>query len=104
MARVVLIAGVLALASFAAHGQLDPSGYPAKPVRIIVGFTPGSATDVTARLFAQRFTEIWGVAVTVENTPGAGGTVGAARSAKETAYGGAGSVRLGAWMRPGSGL
>jgi tripartite-type tricarboxylate transporter receptor subunit TctC len=51
-------------------------------VRIIVGFTPGSATDVTARLFAQRLSELWGVGVTVENIPGAGGTVGAARAAK----------------------
>jgi tripartite-type tricarboxylate transporter receptor subunit TctC len=56
--------------------------YPSKPVRIIVGFTPGSATDVTARLIAQKFTEAWGVAVTVDNVPGAGGTVGAARAAK----------------------
>ena len=82
MARRTLIAGVLALVPFAASAQGDPSGNPANPVRIIVGFTPGSATDVTARLFAQKFSEMWGVAVTVENTPGAGGTVGAARAAK----------------------
>jgi len=80
--RVFLIAGVLTMVSVAAHAQADPYGYPSKPVRIIVGFTPGSATDVTARLFAQKFGEMWGVAVTVENTPGAGGTVGAARAAK----------------------
>ena len=80
--RVFLIAGVLATVSAPAHAQADPSGYPAKPVRIIVGFTPGSATDVTARLFAQKLSEMWGVGVTVENTPGAGGTVGAARAAK----------------------
>jgi tripartite-type tricarboxylate transporter receptor subunit TctC len=60
------------------------SDYPNKPVRIIVGFTPGSATDVTARIFAQKFTEAWGVSVVVENVPGAGGTVGAARAAKAT--------------------
>ena len=80
--RVFLIAGVLTMACVTAHAQVDPSGYPNKPVRIIVGFTPGSATDVTARIFAQRFSEMWGVGVTVENTPGAGGTVGAARAAK----------------------
>src|SRR4051812_18293199 len=80
--RVFLIAGVLSTASIVAHAQGDPSGYPNKPVRIIVGFTPGSATDVTARIFAQKFSEMWGVAVTVENIPGAGGTVGAARAAK----------------------
>jgi tripartite-type tricarboxylate transporter receptor subunit TctC len=80
--RDFLIAGVLATVSAAAHAQVDPSGYPNKPVRIMVGFTPGSATDVTARLFAQRFSEMWGVGVTVENIAGAGGTVGAARAAK----------------------
>jgi tripartite-type tricarboxylate transporter receptor subunit TctC len=58
------------------------TSYPDRPVRIIVGFTAGSATDITARIFAQRFSEAWGVAVTVENVPGAGGTVGLDRVAK----------------------
>lgn len=58
------------------------SGYPAKPVRLVVGFTPGSATDVTARIFAQKFTEAWGVSVAVENVPGVGGAIGVARVAK----------------------
>jgi tripartite-type tricarboxylate transporter receptor subunit TctC len=80
--RVVLLASVLAMSSAAVYAQADPSAYPGKPVRIIVGFTPGSATDITARLFAQRFSEMWGVGVTVENIPGAGGTVGVARAAK----------------------
>jgi tripartite-type tricarboxylate transporter receptor subunit TctC len=56
--------------------------YPEKPVRFIVGFTAGSATDITARLFAQKFAEAWNVPVTVENVPGAGGSVGADRVAK----------------------
>ena len=55
--------------------------YPDKPVRFIVGFTAGSATDITARLFAQKFNEAWGVSVTVENVPGAGGSVAAERVA-----------------------
>src|SRR6476619_3391950 len=58
------------------------SGYPDKPVRFIVGFTAGSATDITARLFAQKFQEAWNVPVTVENVPGAGGSVGGDRVAK----------------------
>lgn len=80
--RVLPIAAVLAMVSVPVHAQVDSSAYPNKPVRLIVGFTPGSATDVTARIFAQRFGEMWGVPVTVENIPGAGGTVGAARAAK----------------------
>ena len=56
--------------------------YPDKPVRIVVGFTAGSATDITARLFAQKFNEAWKVPVTVENVPGAGGSVGGERVAK----------------------
>ena len=56
--------------------------YPDKPVRFIVGFTAGGATDITARLFAQKFQEAWGVPVTVENIPGAGGSVGGDRVAK----------------------
>src|SRR5262249_21067904 len=56
--------------------------YPAGRVRIVVGFTAGSATDITARLFAQKLNEAWKVPVTVENIPGAGGSVGAERVAK----------------------
>ena len=56
--------------------------YPDKPIRFIVGFTPGSATDITARLFAQKFAEAWNVPVTVENVPGAGGSVAGDRVAK----------------------
>src|SRR5262249_20586545 len=77
-----LAAGVaLAIAAFAASAQ-DAARYPSKPVRLIVGFTPGAATDITARIIAQKFSEAWGVAVTVDNVPGAGGTVGALRAAK----------------------
>jgi tripartite-type tricarboxylate transporter receptor subunit TctC len=56
--------------------------YPDRAIRIMVGFTPGSATDITARMFAQKLGEAWGVTVTVENLPGAGGSVGAERVAR----------------------
>ena len=56
--------------------------YPDRPVRIIVGFTAGSATDITARMFAQKLNAAWNVPVTVENIPGAGGSVGGDRVAK----------------------
>ena len=50
--------------------------YPAKPVRIIVGFAAGSATDIIARVVAERFTRTMGQTFIVENKPGAGGSVG----------------------------
>ena len=73
--------GVLLLATLTAT-PAAAQNYPDKPVRFIVGFTAGSATDITARMFAQKFQEAWGVAVTVENVPGAGGSVGGDRVAK----------------------
>jgi tripartite-type tricarboxylate transporter receptor subunit TctC len=57
-------------------------GYPNKPVHIIVPFTAGSATDILARTFGQKLSEMWGQPVVVENHPGAGGTIGAGIVAK----------------------
>jgi tripartite-type tricarboxylate transporter receptor subunit TctC len=50
--------------------------YPSKSIRIIVPFTPGSATDVMARIVGERLNAAWGQPVVVENKPGAGGTIG----------------------------
>jgi len=57
-------------------------GYPAKPVRLIVGQAPGGATDVVARLVAPKFGEHLGQTVVVENRTGAAGSIGAAFVAK----------------------
>ena len=56
--------------------------YPAKTVRMIVGFSPGGSTDVTARLVAQKLTDAWRQQVIVDNRPGAGGNIGAELVAK----------------------
>jgi tripartite-type tricarboxylate transporter receptor subunit TctC len=56
--------------------------YPAKPVRIISPFSPGSSSDIIGRLFAVKLTESWGQTVLVENRAGAGGTIGVAYVAK----------------------
>jgi tripartite-type tricarboxylate transporter receptor subunit TctC len=60
-----------------AAGNVFAQAYPAKPVRVIVGFPPGGGTDVVARVISQKLTEWWGQPVTVENRAGATGTIGA---------------------------
>jgi tripartite-type tricarboxylate transporter receptor subunit TctC len=56
--------------------------WPQKPVRFIVPFPPGGATDISARLLGERLSEIWGQQVVIENRGGAGGGVGAAEAAR----------------------
>jgi tripartite-type tricarboxylate transporter receptor subunit TctC len=56
--------------------------YPAKPIKIIVPFTPGSATDVMARIVGERLNAAWGQPVVVDNRPGAGGTIGIRETAR----------------------
>src|SRR5438034_2708796 len=69
--RVALV-GLCALWTSFASAQT----WPTKPVKIIVPFTAGSATDILARTFGQKLSEYWGQPVVVENRPGAGGTIG----------------------------
>ena len=70
-----LLAALAVLAASHAAAQ----NYPERNIRLVVGFTPGSATDISARIFAQKLSDAWNVPVTVENTPGAGGSVGGER-------------------------
>ncbi len=73
---VVLAAGVLG--SPLAFGQ----DYPSRPVKIVVPFTAGSATDILARTVGQKLAEMWSQPVVVDNRAGAGGTIGAGMVAK----------------------
>ena len=59
-----------------ARGADDVTGYPARPIRIVIGFTPGGLPDVTARLMGPRLLEVWKQQVVVDNRPGAGGIIG----------------------------
>jgi len=74
-ALVVLAA---CIGASAASGQ----AYPNKPVKLVVPFTAGSATDILARTVGQQLGEAWGQPVVVDNRPGAGGTIGAGIVAK----------------------
>jgi tripartite-type tricarboxylate transporter receptor subunit TctC len=66
---------------------LAQSPYPDKPVKIIVPFPPGGATDVVGRALAVRLSQLWKQQVLVENKPGAGGNIGADLVAKAPADG-----------------
>ena len=76
------LAGLLCL-SGAALAQT----FPAKPVRAIISFTPGSSTDIVGRLVLQKVSELWGQPVVPENRAGAGGSIGTAFVASAPADG-----------------
>ena len=78
--RKTLFVGVIA--SCLTLTVLAEVGYPSKPIRIVVPFTPGGSPDVLARTIGQKITEATGASVVVENIAGAGGTIGADRVAK----------------------
>ncbi len=82
MHPIVRCVAALVLALTVASPVAAQTSWPDKPVRLVVGFTPGSATDVTARLFAQKFSEAWSQPVVVDNVTGNSGAIGVDRVAK----------------------
>src|SRR4051812_24974365 len=72
------LAATLACAATAALAQ----SYPDKPIRFVVGFTPGGPSDILARALGQKLGERWNQQVVIENRPGAGGNVAAEAVAK----------------------
>ena len=74
---MLVVALVAATASFA-----QGPAYPAKPLRIVVGFPPGGNSDYVARAVGRGLAESWGQQVVIDNRPGAGGNVAAEIVAK----------------------
>ena len=72
-ARALLACAAALTAAALAHAQ---TAFPAKPVRIIVPFAPGGASDSLPRLLGSKLVDIWGQQVVVDNRPGASGNIG----------------------------
>jgi tripartite-type tricarboxylate transporter receptor subunit TctC len=77
MSRIVAVF-LIALFSSSAFAQQ----YPARPITLVVPFTPGTGIDIVARTVGPKISERWGQPVVVENKPGASGNIGAAQVAK----------------------
>ena len=76
--RVLFVGAALAAATAASLAQ----DYPARPIRLILGFAPGGSTDLVARVVGQKMAEAWAQQVVVDNRPGANGMIGADLVAK----------------------
>ena len=75
-----VLQSILAMTAFSATAWAQT--YPSKPIRFIVGYTPGGAADILARAVGARINEAWGQQVIVDNRPGAGGAIGTVLVAK----------------------
>ena len=79
---VIASLGAGALLGFGVDAPRAQSGWPGKPVRIVVPYTPGTGMDILARTLAPHFQAAWGQPIVVDNRPGASGNLGAGAVAK----------------------
>lgn len=68
-------------------GNALAQAFPSKPVRLIVTYPPGGSSDLMARVFGQKLSEVWGQQVLVESKPGAAGSIGMEFAARQPADG-----------------
>lgn len=87
MKKIHLLLTLLAAALLTGAPLANADTYPAKPIRMIVGYAPGGATDVIARLVGHKLREALGQPVIIENRPGAGATIASDVAAKSAADG-----------------
>jgi tripartite-type tricarboxylate transporter receptor subunit TctC len=79
----LIFAALAGLAAFAGAAEAQDN-FPNKPIRVIVGFAAGGGNDLFARVVGQRFSELIGQPVVIENKPGAGGRISSEYVARET--------------------
>jgi len=84
LVAVALIVAAVSVTVTSLNAAQPEQKFPVRPVRVVVPFTAGSATDITARMVGPRLGERWAQPVVIDNRPGAGGTLAAAAVAKAT--------------------
>src|SRR5467141_2920316 len=89
MSIVRILSNVVLLISLgcAAPQEATAQSYPSRPIKVIVPYPPGGNTDLVARLFAQRLSEVLDASVLIDNRGGGSGTLGVAAAARADADG-----------------
>jgi tripartite-type tricarboxylate transporter receptor subunit TctC len=72
---IQIILGILMMQIGLMSAYTHAQSYPNKPIKIVIGFSPGGGPDISARAIGQKMTERWGQSVIVENRPGAGSNI-----------------------------
>ena len=80
--RTLAASVLMPSALFIVESSAAQTTYPEKPIRMVVGFPPGSQPDIVARLLSQKLAEVLGKPIVVENATGAAGSIAADRVAK----------------------
>src|SRR5438552_1588646 len=95
-----IFSALICSVGFACAAGALAQGWPEKPVRFIVGFTPGGPSDILARALGQKLADSWGQQVVIENRPGAGGNIAAELVAKSPPTAPSGCSATTAFSRP----